>query len=58
VEATGEEIKNILINGRDAMLDKQPSGSLFVKNATSPNIYLLGKNIAGVFQVNSKDLMN
>jgi hypothetical protein len=56
VEATGEGVKNILIIGREAVPDKQPSGSLFVKNATSPNIYLLGKNIAGVFQVNLKDL--
>jgi hypothetical protein len=58
VEATGEGIKNVLIIGKEEVIDKQPSGNLFVKSAVSPNIYLLGKNIAGVFQVNLKDLIN
>lgn len=58
VEATGEGIKNTLIIGREAVLDKQASGNLFVKSATSPNIYLLGKNLAGVWQINLKDLTN
>lgn len=58
VEATGEGIKNVLIIGQEKVQDKQPSGDLFVKSSASSNIYLLGKNLTGIFQINLKDLTN
>lgn len=56
VEATGEGIKNVLIIGQDEIVAKKPSGNLFVKTPANSNIYLLGKNLTGVFQANLKDL--
>jgi hypothetical protein len=56
VEATGDGFKNVLIIGQEAMRGKEASGDLFVKTATSSNIYLLGKNLVGVFQASLKDL--
>ncbi len=58
VEATGEGIRNILIIGNEEMVNKKPGGNFFVKNAVSPNLYLLSKNLVGVFQVNPKDLVD
>lgn len=58
VEAMGDGFKNVLIIGQEAMRGKEVSGDLFVKSATNANIYLLGKNLAGVFQANLKDLTN
>lgn len=56
VEATGEGIKNILIIGQEEIVNKQPSGNLFVKTSASSNIYLVDKSTVGIFQVSLKDL--